>query len=297
MKKLILVVFTSLGFVLSQAQELNCRVTVIAPQVAITDQSIFETMEESIANFMNGRKWTNDTFEFDERIECNMQITISEASTSSSFSGSIQVQSSRPVYNSDYKTALLSVNDQDFDIDFLQNTMIQFSIDQHRDNLSSILAFYAYLIIGMDYDSFAEEGGTEFLLKAQTIVANAQNTAVSGWKASEGNQNRYWLVENLLSQTFKPFRKCVYRYHRHGFDKMYNDVEGARAEIAEALIGLRNTNKIKPGNYNFQTFFYAKADEIVNLFKPAPQEEKLRVYNVLKQIDPGNIPKYEKMMK
>ncbi|MFT5185562.1 MAG: hypothetical protein ACI84C_002710, partial [Flavobacteriales bacterium] len=193
--------------------------------------------------------------------------------------------------------SLFSANDQDFQIEFLQNTMLQFSLDQHRANLSSILAFYAYLIIGLDYDSYADEGGTPHFLKAQTVVANAQNAGESGWKASEGNQNRYWLVENVLSQTFKPFRKCMYRYHRHGFDKMYADAESGRQEIADALIGLRNTHRIKPGNYNFQTFFFGKSDEIVNLFKPAPQEEKLRVYNVLKQIDPGNISKYEKMMK
>lgn len=297
MKKLI---FAALGVVFSLssiAQELNCKVTVIAPQVALTDPALFNTMEEAIQNFMNGRKWTNDNFEFDERIDCNLQITISEANSSSKFSGSVQIQSSRPIYNSDYKTSLFSTNDQDFQIDFLQNTMLQFSLDQHRDNLSSILAFYAYLIIGLDYDSYEDEGGTPHLLKAQTIVANAQNAGEAGWKASEGNQNRYWLIENVLSQTFKPFRKCMYRYHRHGFDKMYVDPEGGRQEIADALIGLRNTHKIRPGNYNFQTFFFGKSDEIVNLFKPAPQEEKLRVYNVLKQIDPGNIPKYEKMMK
>ena len=186
-----------------QAQELNCRVQVIAPQIANVEASIFESLEENIQEFMNGRRWTNDEFQFEERIECTMQITISEAPSPTSFRGNIQVQSSRPVYNSDYNSAMLLVNDGDFEISWDGSSNIQFSIDQYRDNLSSILAYYAYMILGMDYDSMALEGGTAHYLKAQTIVANAQNSGPTGWKASQGNQNRYWLVENMLSQTFR----------------------------------------------------------------------------------------------
>ena len=156
------------------AQELNCRVQVIAPQIANIEASIFESLEENIQEFMNGRRWTNDDFQFEERIECTMQITISEAPSPTSFRGNIQVQSSRPVYNSDYNSAMLLVNDGDFEISWDGSSNIQFSIDQYRDNLSSILAYYAYMILGMDYDSMALDGGTAHYLKAQTIVANAQ---------------------------------------------------------------------------------------------------------------------------
>lgn len=278
------------------AQELNMQVSVIAPQIANVEKSIFETLESSVQEFMNGRKWTNDFFEFDERIECSMQITISEAPSQSQFRGSIQIQSSRPIYNSDYNAALMSLNDQDVDFVFLPNTIIQFSIDQHRDNLSSMLAYYAFMIIGMDYDSFSEEGGTDYFLKAQTIVANAQTAGQPGWKASEGNQNRFHLVENLLSQTFRPLRQCMYRYHRHGMDIAYDQPELARKEMSDALLSLRNIHKIRPSSYNLQVFFFAKADEIINMFDPAPQEEKLRLYNLLTTVDPGNISKYDKMM-
>ena len=278
------------------AQELNCRVQVIAPQIANIEASIFESLEENIQEFMNGRRWTNDDFQFEERIECTMQITISEAPSSTSFRGNIQVQSSRPVYNSDYNSAMLLVNDGDFEISWDGSSNIQFSIDQYRDNLSSILAFYSYMILGMDYDSMALDGGTAHYLKAQTIVANAQNSGPTGWKASQGNQNRYWLVENMLSQTFRPVRNCLYYYHRMGLDQLFDDVEAGRLAMADALIEMRQTHRIRPSSYNLQLFFLAKSDEILKVFGPAPEAEKTRLLPVLKQMDPGNISKYDSIL-
>ena len=278
------------------AQELNCRVQVIAPQIANIEASIFESLEENIQEFMNGRRWTNDDFQFEERIECTMQITISEAPSSTSFRGNIQVQSSRPVYNSDYNSAMLLVNDGDFEISWDGSSNIQFSIDQYRDNLSSILAFYSYMILGMDYDSMALDGGTAHYLKAQTIVANAQNSGPTGWKASQGNQNRYWLVENMLSQTFRPVRNCLYYYHRMGLDQLFDDVEAGRLAMADALIEMRQTHRIRPSSYNLQLFFLAKSDEILKVFGPAPEAEKTRLLPVLKQMDPGNISKYDRIL-
>ena len=278
------------------AQELNCRVQVIAPQIANIEASIFESLEENIQEFMNGRRWTNDDFQFEERIECTMQITISEAPSSTSFRGNIQVQSSRPVYNSDYNSAMLLVNDGDFEISWDGSSNIQFSIDQYRDNLSSILAFYSYMRLGMDYDSMALDGGTAHYLKAQTIVANAQNSGPTGWKASQGNQNRYWLVENMLSQTFRPVRNCLYYYHRMGLDQLFDDVEAGRLAMADALIEMRQTHRIRPSSYNLQLFFLAKSDEILKVFGPAPEAEKTRLLPVLKQMDPGNISKYDRIL-
>lgn len=281
-----------------KAQELNCDVTIIPPQIITTDASIFQSMETSIEEFINGRKWTTHNFTLEERIECTMQITIESQSNSRQFKGSIQVGSSRPVFNSDYKTPLISLNDRNFDFTYQENTLIQWSNDQHRDNLSSVLAYYAYLIIGMDYDTFSMEGGTEFLLLCQTIVSNAQNAPETGWRSNEKNQqNRYWLIENLLSQSFKPLRECMYNYHRLGIDKMYNQLEESRKVMGDALVTLRSIHKIKPSSYNLQVFFYAKSDEIVQVYTPTPLAEKQRVYDLVKQIDPGNITKYETMMK
>ncbi|MFT4778865.1 MAG: hypothetical protein ACJAU0_001737 [Flavobacteriales bacterium] len=276
-----------------QAQELNCEVQIQAPQVSNVDPTRFETIQESVRDFMNSRKWTNDNFEFEERIQCNMLITINSAPSQTNFNATIQIQSSRPVFNTDYNTPVFSVNDGDFSFNFLDNAMIQFSLDQHRDNLSSVLAYYAYMVIAADYDSMSLEGGTELYLKAQTIVANAQNAGESGWRASEGQRNRYWLVENILSQSFNPLRKCNYYYHRQGFDKLYEDVEESRKTISDALIELRNIHRIRPSSYNVQLFFVAKSQEIIKLFEPAPGPEKQRILPILKELDPGNISKYD----
>lgn len=275
-----------------QAQELNCEVAVMAPQVANVDPVRFEILEDQIREFMNSRRWTNDQFDIEERIECNLLITINSAPSQTSFSGSIQVQASRPVYFSDYKTPIFTSNDNDFDFQFVDNQIIQFSLDQHRDNLSSTLAFYAYMILGTDYDTFAFEGGTENFLKAQTIVANAQNAGESGWKASQGQRNRFWMVENILSQTFRPLRECNYLYHRLGFDKLYSDLEGGRKSITEAITELRTIHRIKPSSHNVQLWFAAKQNEIIQLYKNAPQEEIQSIVPILKELDPGNIKRY-----
>ena len=280
----------------SHAQELNCTVTVIAPQIGNVDASRFEALEDGIREFINGRRWTNDNFDFEERIECAIQITINEAIGTSVFKGSMQVQSSRPVYNSDYNTAVFLVNDGDIQFEWLDNSNILFSPGQHRDNLSSLLAYYAYMILGMDYDTFSPEGGTPHFLQAQSIVANAQNASERGWRSSQGKQNRYWLVENHLSQTFRPVRNCLYNYHRKGLDVLFSDVEGARLTMAEALIDMRSTNRIRPGSYNIQIFFSAKSDEILNVFEPAPDAERTRLLPILKQLDPGNIQSYDQRL-
>ena len=170
---------------------------------------------------------------------------------------------------------------------------ILFNPGQHRDNLSSLLAYYAYMILGMDYDTFSLEGGTSHFLQAQAIVANAQNASERGWKASQGKQNRYWLVENHLSQTFRPVRICLYNYHRKGLDVLFQDIEGGRLTIAESLIDMRSTNRIRPGSYNIQVFFLSKSDEIINIFSPAPDAERGRLLPILKQLDPGNIQSYD----
>jgi hypothetical protein len=299
MKKLLIFVLSFSCFGVIRSQELNCDVSIIPPQVMISGPEIFETMENAIQEFLNGRKWTQDNWNQEERIDCTIQITIEQQINQRDFKGTIQVGSSRPVYNSDQKTPVLSLNDRDFQFAFQENTLIQWSNDQHRDNLSSVLAFYAYLILANDYDTFSMEGGTDYYLMCQTIVSNAQSAAETGWRGNEkSQQNRYWLIENILSQTFKPLRTCLYQYHRQGFDKLYgSDVPGARNIISEAILELKNIHKVRPSSYNLQVFFYAKADELVSLFKPVDVVEKQRLYDALKQIDPGNINKYEGMMK
>jgi hypothetical protein len=277
----------------AQAQELNCDISVITPQIQGTQKRVYESLERAMEEFMNGRKWTEDNFATEEKIEVSIQLTVNDQISLSEFKGQMQIQSSRPVYGSDYKTPLFFVNDQDIHISYQENTAVRWSRGQFTDNLSSILAYYAYMILGMDYDSFSEEGGTNHYEEAQAIVSNAQNGGRQGWRASDGTKNRYWLVENILSRTFEPLRECVYQYHRHGLDKMYAKTDEARATILESIQGLRQIHQIKPISYNIQMYFYVKSDELVKMFGPAPQEERQQAYRTLKLINPGNISKYE----
>jgi hypothetical protein len=278
-----------------KSQELDCQVSVIAPTINNVEASVFEQLETAITEFMNGRRWTTDEFLLSERVTSTMQITISKATSQTNFEATIQVQSSRPIFNSDYNAPLLLVNDNDFDFTYTPGAMIQYSQDQFRDNLTSVLAFYAYLILGMDYDSFSLEGGTKYYSQAQTVVINAQglSSPPRGWSAADGKQSRYALIDNILSQTFRPLRRCYYEYHRMGLDQAFDDPTLARQAISDALISLRNVHRIRPANYNLQTFFQAKKDEIVKVFGPAEEGERARLLPVLKLIDPGNIPVYD----
>tara|TARA_B100000795_G_scaffold19664_1_gene13071 strand:+ start:10762 stop:11655 length:894 start_codon:yes stop_codon:yes gene_type:complete len=296
MNKLVIII---LAFVLTQttsnSQELLCEVSVLSPKAQEENVAVYDILKSSIEEFMNSRKWTDDDYEFYERIECNIQITIKNAISQTQFDASIQIQSSRPVYNSDYKTPVFIANDNDFSFSFQPNTLIQFSTDQHRDNLSSVLGFYAYYILGMDYDSYSPLGGTDNFLKAQQVVSNCQNAGESGWRPSENKRNRYWLVENILSQTFAPLRDINYTYHRQGFDLMYSSADAIRTRIVDDLNTLRSIHQIKPTSYNMQLFFIAKSDEILNIYRDSSEDEKRRVRDLLMVIDPGNISKYERL--
>lgn len=279
----------------AQAQELDCQVSVIAPTINNVEASVFEQLETAITEFMSGRRWTQDEFTLEERITCTMQITINKANSQTSFQGTIQVQSSRPIFNSDYNAPVLMVNDNDFDFTYAPGTLLQYSQDQFRDNLTSSLAFYAYMILAMDYDTYSLEGGTNLYTQAQTVVTNAQglSSPPPGWSASDGKQSRYALIDNILSQTFRPLRRCYYEYHRLGMDLAFDDPAAARQTMSNALIALRNVHRIRPANYNLQTFFQAKKDEVVKMFGPAEEGERARLLPVLKLIDPGNIPVYD----
>ena len=278
-----------------KSQELDCQVSVIAPTINNVEASVFEQLETAITEFMNGRRWTTDEFLLSERLTSTMQITISKATSQTNFEATIQVQSSRPVYNSDYNSPVLLVNDNDFDFAYSPGTMLQYSQDQFRDNLTSVLAFYAYLMLGMDYDTFSLEGGTNYYTQAQTVVINAQglSSPPRGWSAADGKQSRYALIDNVTSQTFRPLRRCYYEYHRLGLDVAFDDPTAARQSMSDALISLRNVHRIRPANYNLQTFFQAKKDEIVKMFGGAEEGERARLLPVLKLIDPGNIPVYD----
>jgi len=213
------------------------------------------------------------------------------------FTGSIQVQSRRPVFNTSYNTTILNFKDDDVKFNYVEFEPLEFSLTEHRSNLTSILAYYAYIIIGLDYDSFSLLGGTEFFQKAEQIVTNAQNVPEKGWKAFEGRKNRYWLVENILNDRYKGIREFMYRYHRLGLDIMESKDAQGRASIAQNLELLQKVYRQKPDPYLFffELIMNSKSDELVNVFSESFMAEADRVYNILVEIDPVHSEKYKKI--
>jgi len=282
-----------------KAQELNCQIDVIYPQIQGVNPAIFEQMENDIFEFMNNRKWTNDKFTIEERIECSMVLNITEARASSNtYRAELQVISSRPVYGTSYQSPVLNVRDINLTFDYFQNTQYNFNPDQFRNNLVSTLAYYAYMVIGFDYDIYSLKGGTPYFQQAQRIVQSAQVSNFEGWKAFEGDKNRYWLVEDILHRTFEPMRETLYSYHREGLDVLSdNKMREGRQKIMNSLKKFEQVHRVKPLAYNTQQFFLAKSDEIVSLFTEADPPERNVVYEVVAKVDPGNLAKYDKMQK
>lgn len=279
------------------AQELRCNISISAQKIQGANRTVFETMQSDLYEFMNNRKWTDQKFAMDERIECSFFINLDEQISSDEFKGTIQVQARRPVFNSSYETILLNVKDNDFDAKYIEYQTMEFNETSNKDNLTNILAYYAYIILGMDYDSFSPEGGTEFFQKAQTIVNNSQSAREKGWKAYESERNRYWLVENILNKSYSGFRSTTYQYHRQGLDIMYDKSPEGRAAIAESLKSIQKVFRSRPSLYILQVFFDAKSDELVNVFSKSFPDEKNRVSVILNECDPSNGSKYEKILK
>jgi len=250
-----------------------------------------------IYEFMNNTQWTKDKFTVEERINCNLQIQISEIPQPGTYSGAVQVQSSRPAFNSSYNTTIFNFQDEDLVFGFSRNAVLAYAPNQYRDNITSILAFYAYYIIGMDYDSFSNKGGTKYFNEAQQIVTNAQSSGAPGWKSNErGKNNRYWLVDNALHQLFSPLRECNYEYHRKGLDVIYDDKIAGRKAVYTALNKLLKVVSTRPNSLNVTNFIRAKTIELVNLYKDAEAKEKNQVVNLLKRLDPTNSSKYQEIL-
>ncbi len=281
------------------AQELNCQVTLITDiktEVTSAEKELFDQLKQTIYDMMNNTAWTKDKFKVEERINCQLQLQINTINNGT-FTGSLQVQYSRPVFNSSYNTTVFNFQDDDFQFSYSRNTVLIYAPNQFRDNLTSILAFYAYYIIGLDYDTFSLKGGTPYFTEAQQIVTNAQNSGAPGWKSNEqGKRNRYWLVDNQLQQLFEPLREGLYEYHRLGMDKLYENKDEARKAIYNALNKMSKISATRPNSINLLNFAQSKRDEIKNLYLDANAQEKTEVVAVLKKIDPANSSRYEEIL-
>jgi hypothetical protein len=280
-------------------QELKCNIQIVSQQIQGTNKQVFQTMQTAIYEFMNNTVWTNHVYNIDERIECNMMFNITEQLSADEFKGTLQIQSRRPVFNTNYNTVMLNYMDNNIHFRYVEFEPLEFDETKHLSNLTSLLAYYAYIIIGLDYDSFSLMGGSPYFRKAENIVNNAQNAREAGWKSFEttDHKNRYWLINDIVDNKYSPIREFMYRYHRHGLDVMDEKVVEGRTVIAESLEGLQKIYREKPDPFLhlLRIVLDAKADEFVNIFSQSFTEEKNRVLTILNEIDPSNSPKYQKI--
>ena len=284
----------------ASSQELYCNVQVSAQKIQGSNREVFQNMQRDIYEFMNSMVWTDNIFSFSERIECNLLINLDEQLSADEFRGTIQVQLSRPVFNTTYESTVLNFVDNNFQFRYVEFQPLEFNPNSHTSNLVSVLAYYAYLLIGMDFDTYAQGGGTPYFQVAEKIVTNAQNAPEQGWKPYDGsrNRNRYWLVKNILDSEYSGVRQFIYLYHLRGLDRMESDMTQARTEIYESLRRLQEVYRRRPDPfmYYMTVVLDAKADEIVNIFTQGFPEEKNRVVQVLTEIDPANETKYQKIL-
>ena len=286
---ILLIFFLSASF----AQELNCRVIVNAQQVQTTERAIFTEMETEFAQFLNTTKWTNDEFEEEEVINCNLVITISEMPSIGVFKASVQVLSSRPVYGTGYESVIMNFADRDWNFEYVQSQPLRFNENTFTSNITSMLAYYAYMIIGFDYDTFSELGGTPHFQNAFKIVNNAQQTNYSGWQQFNSVRNRYWLVENVQNPQLEPIRQAIYTYHRQGLDIMLEDREQAEKNILDALSKVQRANRARPRSILTIAFMDSKSGELIQIFSESSLATRRQAYNLLSNIDPARTDDYK----
>lgn len=290
------IVFLILVSLNSFAQELNCSVSINASQIQTSDAGVFNDMENAIEQFMNGRKWTNDTYKNHEKIVCNVLITITKMPSIGSFSASVQVQSARPVFNSSYTSLLFNFADREWEFEYIESMPLEYNDNTFTTNLTSMLAFYAYLIIGLDYDSFSELGGTPYFQRALSVVNNAQQSGLPGWQAIGSNRNRYWIVENLNNPQMVDLRKAIYNYHRHGLDIFESDPEQGRQVILNGLKDIKKIRDINPNAILVVSFFDAKGKELADIFSDGNIQVRRQAYDIITAIDPSNRSNYQKII-
>lgn len=295
-----LVLFILSLFICSEdfAQEFNCRVKINDQQVQISDKSIFRSLEQRLQEFINNTRWTNEPIATQERIDLNIEIILSGYDQNSyEYRASAIIQSRRPVFGSNYNTTLLSFNDENWDFKYQEQDRLEFQDGQYLGDLSSLMSFYAYYVLGLDFDSFALEGGTNFFNKAFQISNLAQQTSArAGWKPFERTiRTRYNLIDNILNERFRPLRNAYYIYHRKALDQFAKDPFQGRKQIMLALEQVKKVFKISPNTVMLLVFFDAKSDELVNIFKGAEEIEKPKIIELLNEINIANISKYEKI--
>ncbi|WP_318639845.1 type IX secretion system protein PorD [Flavobacterium ardleyense] len=290
MNKYFFIIF-SLLFTAAQAQQLNCVVTVNSDKLGNADNQTFKTLETALTEFMNNTDWTGQNILQQERINCSVFINLSSYS-SDAFSGTIQIQSARPIFNSTYSSPIFNYNDKDVDFRYVAFENLTFNPNSYDSNLVSLLAFYSYVMIGLDGDSFKLEGGKASLDKALDVAIIAQQGGSKGWSQADGNQNRYFLINDLVSPSYKPFRAALYKYHYEGLDLMNQDLKAAKTAVKESIFTLGQLHQVRPNAFLTRVFFDAKSDEIISIFSGGPSIPVADLIEQLNKVSPLNASKW-----
>jgi hypothetical protein len=298
--------FTCGFFIHGNSQEVFARIKVMDNQLPTTiDKRVFRTLESSLTNFINKRKWTKDAYKLNERIECQFLINLKSVIDQNTFDASLTVQSARPVFHSTYLSPIINYQDANFSFKYVEGQPLEFNenrvsgSDPLASNLTAVIAYYVYIVLGFDYDSFSFKGGEEYFQKALNVVNNAPDAGqISGWKSYENNsRNRYWLTENLINNRYVLIHDFYYNYYRKGLDKFYEDEATGRQEILNALVILDNINRETPNLMIVQFFMLGKFGELVGVFKKAPPADKAKVLQMLAKLDVSNVEKYKQELK
>lgn len=280
------------------AQELDCRLSVSTGKITTGDKTVFDDLSKALNQFVNGRKWTNIRFQAQEKIPCSMTVDIQEYNSGTGqVKAYLSVQLRRPCFKSTYSSTLLNIVDKDFSFRYMKNDPIEYNDNSIGTNLTATLAFYVYIILGNYFDSFAPRGGAVFFERAQNIVLQAQSLSEQGWRASEKNdKNRYWIAENYNNGNYQAIHEVLYRYFRLGLDKMFDEPAEARTDILLAMRQLNDLRKMRSSLACVQLFLESRADELANIYTPAPQEERQKATDLFIELDAANVATYRKIL-
>lgn len=291
MRKIIQIGLLLFAAIQIQAQELNCTISINSDKVPGQNKQVYTTLENSLNEFLNQRRWTDYNYKLQERINCNMTITIDQQS-GTDFKGSIQIQASRPVYSSNYLTPIFNYKDDRFNYIYEEFEPLIFNENEYQSNLVSMMAYYVYIILGMDGSTFSDGGGKQFFAKAQDVAVQAQQSGYSGWNQNDGSRTRHVLINNLMSPAFDVFHSSMYQYHLLGLDVMSKDVSEAKGNIAGSIINLKSIYDARPGAYLLSIFMDSKSDEIVDIFSDGPRFDTFKLKEDLLRISPLNAEKW-----
>jgi hypothetical protein len=294
MRIFLLAIFVLIASKFITGQELLCNVQIESRQIAGVDQSVFDAMQKSIFEFMNNRRWSNINYKLEERIECTFIITIQSAiQGGDEFSGSLNVVLQRPIYGTSYNSVLLNMVDNNVQFRYTPFQAMEYADNTFSDNLTQILAFYAYMLIAMDLDTYSLFGGSDYYERANSVVQVASNSNFQGWQSFDGPRNRFHFVENMLNSSYNDLRKLLYEYHRKGLDIMAEDLNGGRTVITNSLSYFKTVFDKRPNLYSLQLILEAKRQEIISIYQEASPAEKVAMINLMSTVDPPNGTKYE----